>query len=78
MAENHRPVASSYSIVTNKDLSKGQVFYSDKRRSRLRSAKLFGCERAGVGVEGGEQAIVSCRHERQVVVGDRRIGGKEI
>lgn len=25
MVENHRPVLSSYSIVTNKDLSKGHV-----------------------------------------------------
>lgn len=39
----------------------------------LRSAELFECEGRG----GEEQAIVSYRQERQVVVSDRRIGGKE-
>lgn len=38
-----------------------------------RSAELLGCEGRG----GEEEAIVPCRHERQVVVSDRRVGGKE-
>ncbi|TWW68004.1 Transcription factor SOX-6 [Takifugu flavidus] len=39
----------------------------------LRSAELFEC----VGRGGEEQTTVSYRQERQVVVSDRRIGGKE-
>lgn len=67
MGENHRPLASSYSIVTDKDVSKGRAFNGKT------GAELLGCEGRG----GEEEAIVPRRHERQVVVSDRRVGGKE-
>lgn len=65
-AENHRPAASSYSIVTKADLSKGHVLIQTNGVDDKEAQSQWG--------GGGEKN--RRRHERQVVVSDRRIGGK--